>query len=329
MNIADIAKMAGVSSAAVSRYFNNGYISEEKKEAIRAVVEKTGYRPSIQAQTLRTRRTMMIGVIAPKMASYSVGSMVDGMLSTLNESNYHMVLAVTQNDPKKEIDYLKAFNDKQVDGVILIATVFTQAHRRALSQMKVPVVIVGQQLAGYNCVYHDDYHAMYDMTKQVLDSGRINPAYIGVTMQDTAVGSERYRGYYDALLDSGRSNLADRFVTADFSFKGGMQAAQRLLQKVPQMDALICATDTIALGAMEALKQNGKKVPQDICVTGQGDMEVSRLANPSLLTIHYPYSESGQLSARMLIDRLTNTDLPIQEVKLGYSLVVPQQMESA
>ena len=73
MNVSDIAKLAGVSNSAVSRYFNNGYISQEKREAIRKVVEETGYRPSVQAQTLRTKKTNMIGVIVPKIASASIG----------------------------------------------------------------------------------------------------------------------------------------------------------------------------------------------------------------------------------------------------------------
>ena len=102
MNIAEIAKLAGVSSAAVSRYFNNGHISDEKRETIRKVVEETGYRPSVQAQTLRTKKTKMIGVIVPKVASASIGRIVEGILSILNKSKYQTLLAVTQNDPKKE-----------------------------------------------------------------------------------------------------------------------------------------------------------------------------------------------------------------------------------
>ena len=81
MNISEIDRLAGVSSAAVSRYFNHGYISETKREAIRKVVEETGFRPLMQAQTLRTKKTMMVGVVAPKMASYSIGQIVDGILN--------------------------------------------------------------------------------------------------------------------------------------------------------------------------------------------------------------------------------------------------------
>ena len=184
MNIADIAKMAGVSRAAVSRYFNNGYISEEKQAAIRKVVEETGYRPSIQAQTLRTKRTKMIGVIVPKIASSSIGRIVEGMLAEFHDSDYRMLLAVTQNEPQKEIDYLAAFNDKQVDGVILVATVFTAAHKRTLKSMSVPVVIVGQHLSGYCCVYHDDYHACYDLTKLMFEKGRTTLGFMSAMWQD-------------------------------------------------------------------------------------------------------------------------------------------------
>ena len=178
MNIGSIAEMAGVSRAAVSRYFNNGYISEKKREAIRQVVEETGYRPSVQAQTLRTKRTKMIGVIVPKIASASIGRIVEGILSMINENGYQMLLAVTQNDPKKELEYLDAFSEKQVDGVILLGTVFQAEHKKILRNLSVPVVIVGQQVSGYNCVFHDDYHAFYDLTRLFFERGRKTLSYI-------------------------------------------------------------------------------------------------------------------------------------------------------
>ncbi len=93
-------------------------------------MEETSYRPSVQAQTLRTKKTKIVGVVVPKVASASIGRAVEGILSVLNESVYQMLLAVTQNNPKKEVEYLAAFQERQVDGVILVATVFTAAHKR-------------------------------------------------------------------------------------------------------------------------------------------------------------------------------------------------------
>ena len=324
MNIAEIAKLAGVSSAAVSRYFNNGYISESKKEAIRKVVDETGYRPSLQAQTLRTRKTMMIGVIAPKVASYSVGRVVDGIMKELDESGYHMLLAVTQNDPKREIEYLNAFNGKQVDGVILIGTVFTAEHKSALKQMKVPVVIVGQNLQGYSSVYHDDLNAMYDMTRYLMKHGRKHPAYIGVLLQDEAAGKARNTGFVNAVTDAGHPEMAVHTEISEFSLESGREAAGRIMDAYPETDALICATDEIAVGALELLLERGIKVPDKVMVTGQGDSKLLRAADHGIGTIRYSYERSGVLAAGMLLEKLNGDEDIRSEIKLGYSLVFPE-----
>ena len=125
MTIADIANMAGVSKAAVSRYFNNGYISDEKREAIRKVVEETGYQPSVHAQTLRTKKTKMVGVIVPKMVSSALGRVIEGIQNVLDEAGYQLLLTVTHNDLEREITYLQNLDETKVDGVILCGTMFT------------------------------------------------------------------------------------------------------------------------------------------------------------------------------------------------------------
>lgn len=321
MNIAEIAKLAGVSSAAVSRYFNNGYISEEKREAIRAVVEETGYRPSVQAQTLRTKKTKAIGVIVPKIASASIGKIVEGVLSVLNQSGYQMLLAVTQNNPEKELEYLEALNDKQVDGVILAATIFTDEHKQVLEKMKVPVVIVGQNLSGYCCVYHDDYHAIYEMTRTFLEQGRNRLGYIGVLHQDRAAGLERYHGYSRAVVEMGYEEMADCYVTADFTYESGYEKAKELLEKNPKLNGIICATDTIAAGAMQYIQEQGIQMPEQIRLSGLGDSVIARMSNPPMATIQYSYEKSGEMAVEMLLDLLTKKKAEVKKVVLGYSLV--------
>ncbi len=325
MNIADIAKMAGVSRAAVSRYFNNGYISQEKQEAVRRVVEETGYRPSIQAQNLRTKKTKMIGVIVPKISSSSIGRIVEGMLSEFNKSEYQMILAVTQNDPSKEVEYLSAFDDKQVDGVILVATVFTTAHKHVLKNLSVPVVIVGQYLSGNCCVYHDDYHACYDLTKLLLEKGRINLGYMSALLQDKAAGEARYKGFCDAVCEMGYDALINNIITADFTVASGYKKAKELLQKCHTLDGLVCATDAMALGAMQYFKEHHIAVPEEILVAGHGGSEITRIAIPSLIIARYFYEESGELAVRRLIALLNHEENIIKEVKLGYEIVDLEQ----
>ena len=130
MNINEIASLAGVSRATVSRFLNNGYVSEEKRQRIKKVIDETGYRPSAQAQTLRTKKTNLVGVIIPKINSDSIGRMVAGISLVLSQAGYQLLLANTDNNEKEEIKYLKVLAEKQVDGIILIGTVITGAHKK-------------------------------------------------------------------------------------------------------------------------------------------------------------------------------------------------------
>lgn len=321
MNIAEIAKLAGVSSAAVSRYFNHGYISEEKREAIRRVVEETGYRPSMQAQMLRTHKTRMIGVILPRIDSASIGSMVSGILSVLNESGYQLLLADTQNNEKKELEYLSIFNEKQVDGVIFIATVFTPAHRRALKAMALPVVLLGQQLKGYHCVYFDDYQSVYDMTQLLLERGCRRLGYISVFHQDKAAGLDRYRGYCGAVEAAGLAELKDQYVMAEFTMRSGYEKAKEFSERFGLPDAVICATDTIAIGAMQYFKEQGLQIPGQIQIAGHGDTTQGTVTTPTMTTVHYAYEESGTIAAKMLLEQLEKKTEQVKEVKLGFSIV--------
>lgn len=321
MNISEIAKLAGVSSAAVSRYFNQGYISEEKREAIRKVVEETGYRPSVQAQTLRTKKTKMIGVIVPKVASASIGKVVEGILSVLNKSGYQMLLAVTQNNPKKELEYLMTFSEKQVDGVVLVATVLTSEHKRILKELTVPVVIVGQRLSGFYCIYHDDYQASYELTQLLLKKGRRQLGYIGAILQDKAVGAERYRGFREAVESIGLEELAGNYVIASFTVASGYEKAGELLEKCHVLDGIVCATDSMAAGAMQYLREHGIAVPEQVWVVGQGDSEMARVTTPPLVTVHYSYEKSGEMAVQMLLEVLNRGETDLKEIKLGYFIV--------
>lgn len=263
----------------------------------------------------------MIGMIVPKISSSSIGRIVEGMLSELNKSEYRMILAVTQNDPQKEVEYLSAFSDKQVDGVILIATVFSAAHKRALKSLSVPVVIVGQYLSGYCCVYHDDYHACYDITKLLLEKGRTKLGYMSAIWQDKAAGEARYKGFCDAVREMGHAALADNVVTADFTVTSGYEKAGELLYKCEILDGLICATDAMALGAMQYFQEHNIAVPEKILVAGHGGSEITRIAVPALITARYFYEKSGELAVRRLMELLRQEESVVKEVKLGYEII--------
>ena len=294
MTISEIAKLAGVSGAAVSRYFNNGYLSEEKREKIEKVVKETGYHPSPQAQMLRTHRTRMVGVILPRIASHSIARVVAGITEVMNNSDYHILLADTDNNPDTELKYMKLFDEKQVDGVILVATVMTEKHRRRIRKSPVPIVVVGQQSDATDCVYHDDYHATYELVELMKEKSRSRIAYIAAFEEDPAVGNDRTRGYRDAMAELGLDDGTERIVTADFSMAAGREAMDRIFEKYPDSDAVIAATDTIAVGALRSIREHGRTVPGDMLLTGIGYSPISEVTTPTLTTMNYEYEESGR-----------------------------------
>ena len=171
MNISEFAKLAGVSKSAVSRYFNDGYLSDEKRAAIEKAVMETGYEPGTASRSVKTRVTKLIGVILPKLSSDSCARITEGISSVLGEQGYELLLVNTANDCGKEIKYLDLFRGRRVDGVIFLASVFTPLHKSILKKMNIPVIIVGQRYGGFSCVCHDDFGAAYAVTELFIKGG--------------------------------------------------------------------------------------------------------------------------------------------------------------
>ena len=320
MDINDIARRAGVSRATVSRYLNNGYVSQEKRNLIRRIIQETGYVPSQNAQQLRTGKTRLVGVIIPKINSQSVSRMVAGITDELAQNNYHVVLANTKNDESLEVEYLNMFCGRHhVDGIILIATVFTPEHEDAFRAMDVPLVVLGQQVDGYSCVYHNDYDAIRELTTLVLAKAQ-RPAYLGVLEEDLAAGKLRHRGFLDACTEAGFVVPPEAQLVVDFDADSGFFGAEHLLRNVPDVDTIVCATDDIAFGALMCMREYGIRVPEDVQITGLGDSLLSQISHPSLTTVHLAYKTSGIEAAQMLLAQMDNKDTPISQIKMGYQI---------
>jgi len=320
MDINEIARLAGVSRATVSRYLNNGYVSQEKRRLISKVIQETGYVPSQSAQQLRTGKTNLVGIIIPKLYSQSVSRIVSGITETFASTGYHTILSNTNNNPDEEVRCLKVFAERpRVDGVILLATVITDKHLAALKNLKAPIVILGQHLDGFSCVYHDDYRAMFEVAKIALRTAR-HPGYIGVRDDDVAVGVMRQRGFIDACHAAGIVPNPDAQMAGDFSVESGYLCCEQIMDNAPNTDAIICATDNMAYGALTCLREYGHRVPQDVQVTGIGDSELSRTLMPSLTTAHLFYKTSGKEAAKMLLEAMDKGDEIPRQLKMGYEV---------
>ncbi len=322
MTINEIAKLAGVSRATISRYLNDGYVSQDKRDKIKQIIEETGYTPSSYAQTLRSKKTNYIGVIIPKIDSDSIGRMVSGITSVLSKKNYQILLASTNNNASEELKYLRLFKENHVDGIILLGTIFTKEHIKTLASYQVPIVILGQNVKGYSCIYSDDYHAALSLGRK-LSKTSTNPAMITVTSEDVAVGLNRRKGFIDAFKENGKTIHKKNIKEVAFSFDAAYEACKELISNDKTIDAIMCATDTIAAGAIKYLRETNLKVPEDIEVTGFGDSKLSLVSYPSITTVHFFYEDAGIKAASLVLDKINKKEKtsPNLGIMLEYNLV--------
>ena len=324
MTIKEVAQLAGVSPAAVSRYLNGGSISPEKRERVRKAIEETGYRPNPMAQTMRTGRINQVGIIVPRLYSDSVSQITAGASKRLFEQGYMTLLGCTDHDSDMELDYLRLMQESQVSGIILMGAVLTPQIAQAIRDSRVPVVITGQNFEEFPCVYHDDFHAVRDLTRLMIAKGRRHIAMIGAPDNDIAAGLNRRRGAEQALLDAGFDASRMPYEVSSFEAKGGKEAMLRLMDRYPELDGVICATDTMAMGAMSALKEAGKIIPDDVSITAVGDSWIDSVSTPALTTAHLFFQQCGEEAARLLLELLDGTEpenSAPRQIRLQYLIV--------
>ena len=194
--------------------------------------------------------------------------------------------------------------------------IITREHKRALKALQVPVVLLGQRLDGYSCVYQDDCLAARDVSRLLLrGAGKIG--CIGVTQQDEAVGAGRRKGFLEAAGDAGIAEDAVSFLETGFSVEDGYRAMDQLLALCPGADAVFCATDSIALGALARLQEAGRQIPEEVALAGVGDTVSGRIVSPKLTSVHFYYKTSGKEAARLLLELLDGNEAR-KQIKMGY-----------
>ena len=327
MKISEIAARAGVSPAAVSRYINGGSISEEKRQKIKKVIEETGYVPNLAARSLRQQRSDNIGVIVPKIHSESVSNLIEGVSSVLNKVEYMAVFGNAENNEKREIEYLRLMQETHLAGIILMGTVITPRHIRLFRDTRIPIVVCGQKHASVSCVYHDDRGAAREITRRIISRGRRRLAYVGATETDERVGIERRIGVEEAMIEACISPTELERTEVLFTSNEGYKGMQEILDRGFVPDGVICATDTLAAGAMKALRERGFAIPSDVSIGGVGGGLTGAVLSPALTTVKLFHRDSGERAAKILLSMIEHCRshpeerMPITHTMLGYELI--------
>lgn len=298
ITITDIARLAGVAKSTVSRYLNEGSVSEETKRKIEQVINETGYTPNAFAQSLKAKKTNIIGTIVPRLDSYATSRTLIGIDEQLRKFNFQMLISNSSQDLNREIENIYTLSKQKVAGVILLATQITDAHLKAFQQIQIPVLLVGQQHQDVYSLIHNDYEAAYEIGKYVLGMGHRKIAFLGVTENDIAVGVNRKKGFKQAVQE--RKDCEVRYYETSFRMNEAVTKATSILDEFSP-SILVCATDNIALGALKAAYQKGLSIPADLSITGFGGYEVTGMMHPGLTTAKFYYKEAGGVSAQNMV----------------------------
>ncbi|GKU81878.1 LacI family DNA-binding transcriptional regulator [Niallia sp. NCCP-28] len=322
--IADIAKLAGVAKSTVSRYLNDGSVSEATKKKIERVITETGYTPNAFAQSLKAKNTNIIGTIVPRLDSYATSRTLIGIDEQLKELNYQMLISNSNQHLETEIENIYTLAKQKVAGIILLAAELTEMHLEAFSKIDVPVLLVGQQHENIYSVIHDDYHAAYEMGKYILDKGHKKIAYLGVTEKDIAVGVKRKQGFKKSMKSA--LDCEVRYYETSFNIAEALEKVPEIIDSF-QPSILVCATDNIALGAMKAASIKGLNIPKDLSITGFGGYEITEMIHPGLTTAKFFYREAGQLAARSIVKLVRTEEVELLNVS-NFQLIYRESVDN-
>ncbi|MFH0258767.1 LacI family DNA-binding transcriptional regulator [Vibrio rumoiensis] len=316
----DVARLAGVSKSTVSRVINNEYgVKEATKEKVRQAAEKCGYVPNQVAKDLKSQKTNLIGIIVSRVSSHATAQGIDGLTGVLEKAGKHVLLASTHQDHEKELEYIKLFNQKRVEGIILYATHLDTKLVESIQNSAVPVVLVGQDGSMFNIpsIIHDDIRVGFEAGNRLIAKGCQTMGFIGVQGDDIAVDKQRSDGFLQALQNKGLE-LAFH-ARGDFSINSGYLLTKQYLSHTPKLDGLFCATDRIAVGAIRAIQEHGLTPGKDISVLGVGNDELASVCTPSLSTFHYSFDKAGENGARLLLERIENRNIETSKIVLNFN----------
>ncbi|MCL4301309.1 MAG: LacI family transcriptional regulator [Anaerolineae bacterium] len=327
LTLEQIAKLSGVSRSTVSRVVNNHVsVRPEVRQRILQVIEETGYHPDPAARSLASQRSGIIGLVIPRSVQFLFTDpyyprLMQGIAQACNTNHYILSLFLFYTEEEEQRLSPRVTRKQLVDGVIVSALPVNDPLTVQLLENDVPFVMIGRPTtsSGISFVDADNTEGAYRAVSHLARLGRRRIATITGPL-DTPVGLDRRQGYLNALNERGYPLDEALIVEGDFTETGGYLAMQRLLPHRP--DAVFVASDTMALGALRALRGAGLVVPQDIALVGFDDLPGAAVADPPLTTVRQPIQQLGGQAVTSLIDLLRHGPQPPRQTVLKTQLVI-------
>jgi len=319
-----VAERAGVSVNTASRAINNKPdINEKTKKRILKVAQELGYVRNDTAVALRTKKTGTIGVVIADNRNPFYAEVLNGMEEAAREKNYHIILANTQRDYKKEEEAINLLLAKRVDGLLITPVQDRDDDIKNLIDANIPFVVVGRDFENIevDAIYNDEVKGGFLATEYLIKKGHKRIALIdGFLYKSPAKG--RLEGYKRAL-NKYRIPLDDSIISVgDINIEDGYERTKQMLEKNLDFTAIFAYNDMMAFGSMQAIKEKGLRIPEDIGLVGYDDIPYSSLISPALTTIKLKKQELGVESVKLLFSRINGGRKKIKKVILDVELQI-------
>ncbi|GGY80171.1 LacI family transcriptional regulator [Streptomyces olivaceoviridis] len=324
----EVAAHAGVGRGTVSRVVNNAAgVKESTRRAVQQAIAELGYVPNLAARSLAGRRADAVALVMTepdwrKFAEPFFSEIVRSLGDALTDTGMQLLLTLVRSDTDRE-RFLEYARGGRVDGVLVMSVHADDPLPDMLAAARLPTVLLGRRSADEHVSYvdADNVGGARSAVAHLLDKGRRTIATITGPL-DMYVTRCRLRGYRDALARAGLDAPPSWVAEGDFTAESGRRAMARLIERHPEIDGVLAASDTTAAGALEALRAAGRRVPEDVAVIGFDDFPLAERTEPRLTTVRQPLEEIGRAMVRLLLEEMEESSVAWRHVILRTELVV-------
>lgn len=329
-NRKDVAQLAGVSEATVSRVFNNvGPLREETKQKVLKAAKKLNYYPNTLAKNFATGKSGNIGVVVPYLPKVQILSthyfseILSGIGVKLGEYEYNLLLMF--QSPHERMNYRQLFHSQKVDGCIILGSRDVPGEREEidkLHQAKLPYCLVNQTFEG--CSFHsidaEHYEGSFNAVTFLLNKGFKNIAFLNGPIEYSN-SVDRLRGYQDALKKAGIKPNHDWMFQGNYSRTSGSTLATDVSMIMPEIDAIFASNDRMAVGMMQGLKKYGYEAGKDYVLVGYDDSDIASMVQPQLSSVKVPLFEMGKIAAQKVLSALLEDETKNFQKRLPVTLI--------
>lgn len=324
----DVATAAGIHTGTASRALNpesRHLVNPDTARRVQEAAHALGYRINPIARSLKTARSMTIGVVVPDITNPIFPPLARGVESVATEAGYTSLLINTDGDLRSERSRIESLRARQVDGLVIATARRQHPMIEELCESGLPLVLVNRKVDGLDIasVVPDDAAGVTMVVRHLAALGHRRIAYLGGP-NDTSTGVDRSRAFHAALLDLGIHDDLNLASTAEgWTFEAGRRAADDMFRRhLGGFTAFVGGNDLIALGAIELLASYGLRCPEDVSVVGFNDGPMLDQLKTPLTTVAAPHQEIGEVGCRLLLERIRDPESPTQSITVPVSLVI-------